>query len=69
MIGKEAGRRENKRTNRDSPDYGINVIGQNSEKKFCIFEETCCLSNSSESPSVNADVKTSSKRKILVETK
>ena len=46
----------NKRTSGDHPNYSIVEIGQNTEKSPGDFK-TCCLSNSSESPSAKTDVK------------
>ena len=56
-IGTRTGGLGNNRMSGDHSNYSIIEIGQNTEKSSGLLE-TCCLSNSSEKPSVNADVKT-----------
>ena len=63
-VFKEAGRVENRRTNRDHLNYNRIKIDQNTEKSPG-DKKTCCYSDSSEKPLANAGVKNS--QEIIIE--
>ena len=56
-LSKGARRVGNRRINRDHPNYCIVEIGQNTEKSPGNDEKTCGLTDFSEKPSANADIK------------